>query len=55
MSKLKKIKPAIYLLPQEGMMRVPGLVVAMETLLHEGDIGKPHYQVNSGVKNLPPA
>ena len=38
MSKLQKIKPATFLLPQEGKMNVPGLVIATEELLAEGDI-----------------
>lgn len=33
MSKFKKIAPATYLIPQEGGMRVPGLVIATEELL----------------------
>ncbi len=44
-SKVKKIAPATYLLPQEGGMRVPGLVIASEKLLEETDIDKPLDQV----------
>lgn len=45
MSKLKEFKPSMYLIPQEGGMRVPGLVVASEELMKEGDIEKPLDQV----------
>lgn len=47
MSKLQKIKPATYLLPKEAQMRVPGLVIANETLLSEMDIEKPLDQVRN--------
>src|SRR5580658_2131573 len=35
MSELKKIKPATYILPKEGDMRVPGLIIASEKLIEE--------------------
>src|SRR3984885_14902736 len=52
MSNLQKIKPATFLLPQEGKMNVPGLVIATEQLLSEGDIDKPLEQVRN-VATLP--
>ena len=52
MSKLQKIKPATFILPQEGKMLVPGLVIATEELLEEGDIEKPLEQVRN-VATLP--
>lgn len=47
MSNLKKIAPATYILPQEGEMRVPGLVIATEALLTEIEIDKPLDQVRN--------
>jgi tRNA-splicing ligase RtcB (3'-phosphate/5'-hydroxy nucleic acid ligase) len=47
MSNLKPFKPCTYILPMEGGMKVPGLVVASETLLHQGDIEKPLEQVRN--------
>lgn len=47
MFKLEKIKPAVYLLPKEEGMRVPGLVIATEQLLQEMDIDKPLEQVRN--------
>lgn len=47
MSKLEKIKPATYILPQEGGMRVPGLVIASEELLKDIEIDKPLEQVRN--------
>lgn len=47
MSKMEKFKPGMYLLPIEGGMHVPGLVVASETLLQQGDIEKPLEQVRN--------
>ena len=47
MSKLEKFKAGTYLLPREAGMRVPGLVVASETLLQLGDIEKPLEQVRN--------
>ena len=47
MSELKKIAPATYVLAQEGGMRVPGLVIATEELLHDTDIEKPLDQVRN--------
>jgi len=52
MFKLEKIKPATYLLPQEGNMRVPGLIIANETLLADLEIEKPLEQVRN-VAQLP--
>jgi tRNA-splicing ligase RtcB len=47
MFKLEKIKPATYLLPQEGGMRVPGIVIATPSLLEEVEIEKPLEQVRN--------
>ena len=47
MSKLEKIKPATYLLPKEGDMRVPGLVIANEALLANSEIEQPLEQVRN--------
>lgn len=47
MFKLEKIKPATYLLPKEGGMRVPGIVIATEELLKEVEIEKPLEQVRN--------
>jgi len=47
MSSLQKKGPATYLLPQEGGMRVPGLVIATEQLLREIDIERPLEQVRN--------
>ncbi len=44
---LKKIGPCTYLLPQEGGMKVPGLIIASEQLLEEIDIEKPLEQVRN--------
>lgn len=52
MSNLQPIKPAMYLLPQEGEMRVPGLVVATPSLISAGEIEKPLDQVRR-VATLP--
>lgn len=52
MYNLKKIKPATYLLPQEGNMLVPGLVIATEELMQGGDFEKPLDQVRN-VAHLP--
>ncbi len=51
-STLKKKASGIYELPKEGQMRVPGLIVASEQLLHEGDMEKPLEQVRN-VAHLP--
>lgn len=51
-NQLKKIGPCTYLLPQEGGMRVPGLVIASEGLLAEVEIDKPLDQVRN-VAHLP--
>jgi len=47
MFELKKIGPAAYLLPREGPMKVPGLVIATEALLEEIDIERPLEQVRN--------
>lgn len=47
MFKLEKMKPATYLLPKEGGMRVPGLIIANQRLLEEGEIEKPLEQVRN--------
>lgn len=47
MSKLQKKGPATYILPQEGGMKVPGLVVATEKLLSDIEIDKPLEQVRN--------
>lgn len=52
MSELKFLKPSIYLLPQKGGMRVPGLVIATEELLQEIEIERPLEQVEN-VAHLP--
>jgi len=52
MSNLKKIAPATYELPQEGEMRVPGLVIATEEMLKEIEMDRPLEQVRN-VAHLP--
>ncbi len=52
MYNLKKIGPATYLLPQEGGMRVPGLIIATQKILEEVDFDKPLEQVRN-VAHLP--
>jgi tRNA-splicing ligase RtcB len=47
MFNLKKTGPAAYLLPQEGGMRVPGLIIATDELLQDIDIEKPLNQVRN--------
>lgn len=47
MFNLKPFKPGTYLLPQEGGMKVPGLIVASEQLLHDIDIDQPLEQVRN--------
>ncbi len=47
MSKLEKIAPCTYILPKEGGMRVPGLVIASEQLLSEIEIDRPLEQVRN--------
>lgn len=47
MFNLQKIGPATYLLPKEGGMRVPGLVIATEALLQDMEIEKPLEQVRN--------
>lgn len=43
----KLLQPATYLLPKEGGMRVPGLVVATPSLMQQIDIEKPLEQVRN--------
>lgn len=52
MSRLEKKSPGIYILPKQGDMRVPGLVVANEALLADMEIEKPLDQVVN-VAHLP--
>jgi tRNA-splicing ligase RtcB len=52
MSNLKEIAPATYILEQEGKMRVPGLIIASETLLQQEDMQQPLQQVRN-VAELP--
>jgi tRNA-splicing ligase RtcB (3'-phosphate/5'-hydroxy nucleic acid ligase) len=47
MFNLKQIGPATYLLPQEGGMKVPGLIIATEELLKDIEIDKPIEQVRN--------
>lgn len=47
MSSLKKIAPAMYELPQEEGMKVPGLIIATEELLKEMSIDEPLKQVKN--------
>lgn len=51
-SKLEKIKPATYLLPKEGGMKVPGIIIATPALLQEAEIEQPLEQVRN-VAHLP--
>lgn len=52
MSELKPIGPATYRLPQTGAMRVPGLIIATETLIRDIEIDRPLEQVRN-VAHLP--
>jgi tRNA-splicing ligase RtcB len=52
MFNLQKQGPATYLIPQEGLMKVPGLVIATEELLQEIEIEQPLNQVRQ-VAQLP--
>lgn len=45
MYKLQEIAPATYLIPKEGEMKVPGLLIATPQLIQEMDIDKPLDQV----------
>lgn len=47
MSKLEQIKPATYLMPKEGGMKVPGLIIATDELLKDIEIDKPLEQVRN--------
>lgn len=52
MYNLRKIAPALFELPQEGDMHVPGLIVATESLLQDISIEEPLEQVKN-VASLP--
>jgi len=52
MFNLKEIKPATYLLPKEGGMRVPGIIIATKDLIEEMDMEQPLNQVRN-VAHLP--
>lgn len=52
MSNLILQGPATYIVPQEGGMKVPGLIIATEELLRDFDIEKPLEQVRN-VAHLP--
>ncbi len=52
MSTFEEIAPATYVIPQEGGMRVPGLIIATPQLLEQMDIEKPLEQVRN-VAHLP--
>jgi len=47
MFNLQKIAPSTYILPKEGAMRVPGLIIASEKLLKNSEIEKPLEQVRN--------
>ena len=47
MFNLQQIQPATYLLPKEGNMRVPGLVIATPSLMKEMEIDQPLEQVRN--------
>ncbi len=47
MYKLEKMKPGIYLMPKEGGMKVPGLIIASEALLQEMELEQPLEQVRN--------
>jgi tRNA-splicing ligase RtcB (3'-phosphate/5'-hydroxy nucleic acid ligase) len=47
-----ELAPATYILPQEGAMRVPGLIIATPQLLNELDLEEPLKQVKN-VAQLP--
>ena len=47
MSELKKMGPATYEIPQEGSMRVPGLLIATDAQLKSEEIEKPLQQVRN--------
>jgi tRNA-splicing ligase RtcB len=49
---LEKIAPCTYILPRDGQMRVPGLIIASEEMLNNMDIEKPLQQVRN-VAHLP--
>lgn len=51
-SKLEKIGPAMFRVPKERGMRVPGLLIATQGLIDEMDIDKPLEQVRN-VAHLP--
>jgi len=47
-----RFKDAAYIIPKEGAMRVPGLIIATEKLLHEMELEEPLKQVRN-VASLP--
>lgn len=47
MYNLQKIKPAMYMLPKSGGMKVPGLVIATDALLQDMEMEKPLEQVRN--------
>jgi tRNA-splicing ligase RtcB len=47
MSNMRQIGPAMYEIPKEGGMRVPGLVIATQPLLEEISINEPLEQVKN--------
>jgi len=47
MFNLQKIAPSTYLLPKEGQMLVPGLIIAGEELMQTGDFDRPLEQVRN--------
>lgn len=47
MYKLEKIAPCTYELPKEGVMRVPGLIIASEELMEEIEFERPLEQVRN--------
>jgi tRNA-splicing ligase RtcB len=49
---LKLIAPSTYILPQQGGMRVPGLIIATDELMQTSDFEKPLEQVRN-VAHLP--
>ncbi len=47
MSDLEKIAPATYVLPQEGEMKVPGLIIASAAQLQDEEMAEPLKQVRN--------
>ncbi len=52
MSNLQKIGPATYLMPKEGGMRVPGLIIAPDEFLQDEELEHPLQQLRN-VAHLP--